>query len=141
MGRPRKRQFIETETTNDSNSVGEVPGPEPAQPYFIDDLDLYNGVEDFLDASFLSLPYNALATSIATTDGHNVRHVEDNQIVGEPPTDFGNVEKEGFSLKDGGIPTLSPETELSSTLNLPLTNGENLPHATVLVPCGCLSAM
>ena len=141
MGRPRKRQFIETETASASNDINHVPEPEPAQPYFIDDLDLYNGLDNFLDPSFSSSPCHASTNSTQTSDGRRIMHFGDREIVGGPPIDFGNIEAQGGSIEDTGVPLQFPELDLSTASNPSLTDSENSPPAAALVPCGCLSAM
>ena len=142
MGRPRKRQFIEIETTNTSNNVNNVSQPEPAQSYFIDELDLYNGLENFLDPSFSTSLSNDPATSTETSDSRGILHFGDRQIVGGPPIDFRDLETQAFSSHDGSVPALFPEPDLSTASNPSLTDSESSPpRATAPVPCGCLSAM
>jgi len=142
MGRPRKRQFIEREIADASNEVDHVPELELAQPYFIDDLDLYDGLDNFLDPLFSTSIRNAPVSSTKVRDSHRILNFEERQIVDGSPISFGDLSMQVFPLTDVGIPASFPKPDLSPASNESSIESENSPpRITALAPCGCLSAM
>jgi hypothetical protein len=142
MGRPRKRQFIETkEPATDTGSQENVPQDLGFLPLVIDDTYNDAGVPEpyFTNgepANFESMVGDSEPRSTKTYNGRVAWHFGDREIMAGPLINFGDID---FNSGDNPIPPLDPMPQLSSNSNPSITDSENSPPQTA--PCSCLPSM
>ncbi|KAF8867203.1 hypothetical protein BDZ45DRAFT_700163 [Acephala macrosclerotiorum] len=144
MGRPRKRQFIET--------AREAPVNDPNQnvnqgsfPLIADDLDGYN--EPAVAEPYFTSGQTALGLPTETTrqgrsskldDGRVVWHFGVSDMMAGPAIDFGDLD---FGPADPPIPHLDSAPPFTAS-NASLSDSEHsTPQAQPLGPCSCLPSM
>jgi hypothetical protein len=142
MGRPRKRQFIETLAEDQIPNQSQEPS-DPS-PLFADDFDVYNDssmAEPFFATT--GQPAGPLPNVIPelgkkTESGCIVWHFGGHEIMAGPPINFGDIE---FGSGEDTIPSLDPDSQLS-TISIPsITDSGNSPPQNVTGPCSCLASM
>ncbi|CZR61170.1 uncharacterized protein PAC_11066 [Phialocephala subalpina] len=143
MGRPRKRQFIETATEEPSNN--------PSQnvdlgPLVADELDGYNEpavAEPYFTGGPTTFALHAetprQGRNSKLDDGRTIWHFGDRDIMSGPSINFGDID---FGPADDPIPTLDSAPPLTAS-NASLSDSENsTPQAQPpLGPCSCLPSM
>ncbi|KUJ20527.1 uncharacterized protein LY89DRAFT_579338 [Mollisia scopiformis] len=144
MGRPRKRQFIETtreEPTNNANIDIDVS----ALPLVADDLEGYNDsnvAEPYFTNTQSSYGLRPEPTSeqlmSKLDNGRTIWHFGDGDIMNGPHINFGNID---FGPPDGPLPSLDSAPQLT-TSNASVSDSEqSTPQALPLGPCSCLPSM
>jgi len=139
MGRPRKRQFIESATSEvdpaqaDALDLSSIPFGDGdfdsflegiiAEPYYT------NGF------SAVALPLEiAMPGPVSTTDsGSGAWNFGIKDVMGVPPIDFGSV--------DVTTPPLDPAPQLSTDSNNSVSSGNSPPQSTGGPGCSCLASM
>jgi hypothetical protein len=139
MGRPRKRQFIESVT-------GDV-APAQADAFELGSIPFVDGDFDpFLD-SILAEPYYTNGLSALTLpleplppgpeaivgSGTGVWNLGARDVMGIPPIDFGSV--------DATTPPLDPAPQLSADSNNSVSSENSPPQSTGGPGCSCLASM
>jgi hypothetical protein len=137
MGRPRKRQFIETTAESAALHHHNPQDPIPL-PFSADDLNYNDGsiAEPFFITGQPLIAPETLGTEII--DGRVMWHFGDRQVLGGPPINFGDID---FGSGDNVIPSLDPPPQLSTMSNPSVTDSENSPPPSTACPCSCLSSM
>lgn len=148
MGRPRKRQFIET-VREDPVNIPNKDQFDSGLPFIADD---FNGYNDTLLAEpyYMDQPASGLPTvakdgpSSTVDNGRVIWHFGDREVVAGPPINYGDID---FGNMDNDMPTLSDTNTLSATTsNLSTSGSENsspqaIPQPSPQGPCGCLASM
>jgi hypothetical protein len=142
MGRPRKRQFIET-TRDDPAASSQKFDPLDLVPlsYNVEHFDIYNDnapAEPYFTngQSALTLPpEETVPERVSKVDGQRVMwHFGDQNFMGGPPINFENMD---LGRAEDPVPTLNSPPKLSTPS---LTDSENS-HSVILAPCSCLASM
>ncbi|KAH6678353.1 hypothetical protein B0J14DRAFT_615113 [Halenospora varia] len=144
MGRPRKRQFIET--------VEDDPMPDPTiesldmgpLPFSVEDFDLYNNTTVaepyYTNSSARGLPTQTTQQGPVTVGGEGapIWHFGDREVMGSNPIDFGDLS----STNDTNL-GLDAVPGLSSASNTSASESGNSPPQNTLPPppCSCLASM
>jgi hypothetical protein len=145
MGRPRKRQFIESEKEPVNVQNNNIPFDLGQMQFDANDFDNYNAGNIaepyYINQSAIGIPPEVTHHGIASkpADGRNIWHFGDGQIIAGPPIDFGSLNGPPM---DDGIPSLSdPSTTVynSSTTDSDNSSSQSMP--TLAGPCGCLASM
>ncbi|KAH8599030.1 hypothetical protein B0O99DRAFT_505423 [Bisporella sp. PMI_857] len=130
MGRPRKRQFIETTIKATQQDTQAAP-----QPFYVDGIDVFNASSTFTNYTTI-LPNDSLAYPAKTADGPAPWYFGDGQMLNGPPINFDAM---GFRFGDDNVPPLDQDLQLSSASN---TDSEGSPpQSTSPPPCSCLASM
>jgi hypothetical protein len=144
MGRPRKRQFIES--ANDDIVSNEIESLDLDSVAFLDgNFNPYmDGMiaEPYLtnDLSALTLPPETTMLGLLPTvdNGHGVWTLGDRDIMGVPPINFGNID---FGSVDHATPPLDPAPQLSTDSNNSVSSENSPPQSTGGAGCSCLASM
>ena len=144
MGRPRKRQFIEStqnESTHDRPNGTQHP---ELLPFSADDFDFDAAIAEPYYTTGQSAPmFPDGTTDLRTTktdEGRVIWHFGDREIMAGPPINFGDVD---FGSGEDLIPPVDPVPQLSTASNPSITDSENSPpqRTAALAPCSCLASM
>lgn len=143
MGRPRKRQFIES--ANDHTASTEIGLFDLDSVPFVD-AD-FNSFMDgmiaepyFTNGLSATLPQETTMQEPASTldNGHGAWNFSDREIMGVPPINFGDID---FGTVDHTTPPLDPTPQLSSDSNNSVSS-EDSPSKSIGGPgCSCLASM
>ena len=140
MGRPRKRQFIDTKEQTTENATQDLPQDLGLLPLFIDDA--YNDAaiaEPYFTngqpANYQPMDGPELQAT-KTDNGRGAWHFGDREIMAGPPINFGDID---FNSGEN-IPSLDVP-QLSTNSNPSITDSENSPPQTQTGPCSCLASM
>lgn len=129
MGRPRKRQHIDTseEPSNNESLNLELP------PYALEHYDGYHdgAVAEPYDTNGLPLPNGGVNSTASSATTLNVLW-----HFGGPPINFGEM---GVDAAGNPIPALDPVQPLSMNSNTSVTDSENSSNPPG--PCSCLASM
>jgi hypothetical protein len=146
MGRPRKRQFIETTRDEPANLGTHVD--LGALPLVADDLGGYNGYNDpsFAEPHFTNIqsgyglrpePGSNLPAS-KLSDGRVVWHFGGGDILNAPLVNFGDV---NFDTSDGPSPPLDTAPLLTAS-NASLSDSDHSASQNQAIgPCSCLASL
>jgi hypothetical protein len=141
MGRPRKRQFIETARDDPASSQNVDPLDLGPLSFNAEDFDVYNDTapaEPYFTngQSALALPpEETVPGRVSKVEERRVLwHFGDRDFMGGPPINFENMD---LGATDEPVPTLNSVPKLSTPS---LTDSENSPPAA-LAPCSCLASM
>jgi hypothetical protein len=143
MGRPRKRQFIESTT-------GDVV-PDRVDPLGLGSVPFGDGEFDSYMDGMLAEPYftNTLSTLTlppettmpgpvpAAENGYGIWSLGHRDIMGVPPINFGNID---FGTVDH-TPPLEPAPQLSTDSNTSVSSESSPPQSTGGSSCSCLASM
>lgn len=143
MGRPRKRQFIETSREEPPNS--DIHVDLSALPLVAEDLDGYN------DASFAE-PYFASTQSSyglrpepgsdlpvsKLGNGRVVWHFGAGDIINGPPVNFGDP---NFEASNGPLPSLDSAPLLTASNPSLSDSDHSASQGQALGPCSCLASL
>ncbi|KAI9644677.1 hypothetical protein NHQ30_006701 [Ciborinia camelliae] len=159
MGRPRKRQFIETtrdEPANAQNNLQSFPDDRTLPPFFGDNFNNFDDADFaepyFTDSNFTGFEPaqqfqqtfspntpNSLWTSNAN-DTQDIWHFEDLDMLGGAPIDVSNMD---MNKRSENNPLASQELELSTGPN-PSSSSSSGSDGLFPIPgekCSCLSSM
>ena len=134
MGRPRKRQFIESNRdepiNTQNNGLEPLPDAGTIPPFFGDGFNDFNDANltepYFTDSNFTghepaqqppqTLPINTANSpwSLNTHDGRIIGHFGDRDMLGDAPIDFSNMD---MSKRSENSPLANHDPELSTGLN------------------------
>jgi hypothetical protein len=137
MGRPRKRQFVET-TIQEAGQNDNNQDPEPLFS-FADNLD-YN--DDLLAEPYFATGQPVISSLDNVLEGLGTEVISDHHIwhfgdpVGGPPINFEDID---LGTNESNIPSLEPAPRLSIIPN-PANTDQN-PSSTIVGPCSCLASM
>lgn len=139
MGRPRKRQFIESTIDDavpnqvDSLDLDSVPFGDGDFDSFLDSMVAQPYYTNGLSALTLP-PETTMPGPISTTDNERgVWNIGTRDILGVPPIDFGSV--------DYTTPPLDPTPHLSTDSNASVSSDSSPPQSTGGPGCSCLASM
>ncbi|KAF4637446.1 hypothetical protein G7Y89_g652 [Cudoniella acicularis] len=145
MGRPRKRQFIET-TKDDSIPDSTVESLDMGPlPFAAEDLNSYN--DGAIAEPYYTNAQSALGFSPETTqqgrasaldNGQIIWHFGDREVLGSAPIDFGDLNFDSVDDVNSGsdVPVLSTASNTSAS-----DSGNSPPQSGALAPCSCLASM
>ncbi|KAH8783915.1 hypothetical protein BGZ57DRAFT_216472 [Hyaloscypha finlandica] len=143
MGRPRKRQFIESTTDDvahdqvDALDLGSIP---------FGDGDFDSCMDGMLTEPYFTNPLSDLTLPPETTipgpvptaeNGHSAWNFGHRSIMGVPPINFGNID---FGTVDH-TPPLDPAPQLSTDSNATVSSESSPPQSTAGPGCSCLASM
>lgn len=145
MGRPRKRQFVETLAEDQIAIPGQ--GPHDTLPFLSKDFDVY---KDGLAETYLTSigqvtgqgtdpVLEVVPTAGAQTENGRIRwHFGDHEIMAGPPINYGDI---NFGAEEGHAPLFDPVPQLSTISNSSVTDSKNSTQQSVVAPCSCLASM
>lgn len=141
MGRPRKRQFVETVTDNPVSNASQQPND--TLPMLPDDFDVYN---DGFAESYLTTMGQPTGPTPEIVNGvgsqpENARvvwHFGDHEILAGPHINYGDI---GFGSGENNVAPVDPPPQLSTISNPSITDSENSTPQNVAGPCSCLASM
>jgi hypothetical protein len=149
MGRPRKRQFIET-TREDSVTKQNVDPLDlaPPLPFVVDEFDDYNdpvAAEPYF-TNGLSQPSGPIVDGQGAAvddgrdgrDGRAVWHFGDRDLLGGPPINFGEI---NFGSSGNAPSSVASVPQLSTGSNTSTSDSGNSPPQVATGPCSCLASM
>jgi hypothetical protein len=144
MGRPRKRQFIES--ANDDVISNQVDPLDLGSVPFVDgDFDSYMdtmAAEPYFTNGLSALtlpPETTMPAHVSTADnGYGVWNFGSRDIMGVPPINFGNLD---FGSVDSTTPPLDPAPQLSTDSNNSVSSENSPPQSTGGLACSCLASM
>lgn len=159
MGRPRKRQFIETirdEPTNTQTTLQPLPNNGTLPPFFNDEFDSFEN-NDFVEPYFTDSNFNGFEPTqqfpqtlpldtpnslwnLNADDSRNIWHFGDHDLLGGTPIDFSdmNMHKQGEThASTNQEPELSTGSDPSSSS----PNSNDSPFPISGDKCSCLSSM
>jgi hypothetical protein len=137
MGRPRKRQFVET-TIQEAGQNDNNQDPEPLLS-FADNLD-YN--DDLLAEPYFTTGQPVISSLDNVFEGLGTEVNSDQHIwhfgdpVGGPPINFEDID---LGTGESNIPSLEPAPRSSIITNT--ANTDKNPSSTIIGPCSCLASM
>jgi hypothetical protein len=143
MGRPRKRQFIES--TEPVGTLDVDPLDLGPVPYIVGDFDAYNNTAT-AEPYFISGLSQPPELSDPLTQGvdpkieteRNMWHFGGGDLFGGPPINFGDP---GFGNQDNSAPPIESAPQLSTGSNPSVSDSANSPPQITAGPCSCLASM
>lgn len=145
MGRPRKRQFIESAAEDTLINQEVDPLDVSSVPFVGGDFGLYNNgifAEPYFTSgqSALALPPETrMPGQVSAEDGRVVWHFGNRDLMGGGPIDFGDMDSGSVN---NTTPPLGPAPQLCTGSNNSVTSDTFLPDTTTGEPsCSCLASM
>jgi hypothetical protein len=146
MGRPRKRQFIETARTEPLATQPQnlEQGAFPSTPLITEDLDSCTDAvaEPYFTNSqtIWGLPAEITRPhrTLKNENGRSVWHFGDQEILSGPNIDYGNID---FGPADPAFPSIEATPQLSAASNSSVTDSEHSTPPAGGGTCSCLASM